>query len=391
MSPAPRRLRAYPFIMAVLFLQPIGGVVALDRRYCSDREYFQQRATEEKNWNLAERAARDYIGYCEQYGGRAGIVRAHRALLFAHIAQGKYQDAIPIANRCTRLDPDDAICHALKADALLKTGQPRLAKESADRAIAVGAYDDNSALGVRVARGLLPQIESALATQGDSARKQSETRPAVGAAQGPRYGTAWFTENGYAVTANHVVEGAQQITLLGPGRVSYQATIAVADEKNDLAILRVNTVSHRPRGLRISQRPATLGGTAFTIGFPHPDVMGVEPKYTSGDISATSGAGDDPRFLQMSAPVQAGNSGGPLVAMSGDVIGIVVSKLSAAKMLGATGDVTENVGYALKAGYLSVLLMEMRSSGTQVLPLTGKSRDEVISQVRDAVFLVVAK
>ena len=60
-------------------------------------------------------------------------------------------------------------------------------------------------------------------------------------------------------------------------------------------------------------------------------------------------------------------------------------------MLGATGDITENVGYALKVGYLSVLIMEMRSSGTQVLPLTGKSRDEVISQVRDAVFLVVAK
>ena len=216
MSPAFRRLRAHSLILWVLLLQPICEVVAQDRRYCSDREYFQQRATDEKNWNVVERAARDYIGYCEQYGGRTGIVRAHRALLLAHIAQGKYQDAIPIANRCTRLDPDDAICHALKADALLKTGQPRLAKESADRAIAVGAYDDNSALGVRVARGLLPQIESALAAQQDSARKQSEERSKVGAAQGPRYGTAWFTENGYAVTAHHVVEGAQQITLLGP-------------------------------------------------------------------------------------------------------------------------------------------------------------------------------
>lgn len=267
MSPASRRLRAYPLIVGILFLQPIGEVVAQDRRYCSDREYFQQRATEEKNWNLVERAARDYIGYCEQYGGRTGIVRAHRGLLLAHIAQGKYEDAIPIANRCTRLDPDDAICHALKADALLNTGQPRLAKESADRAIAIGAYDDNSAIGVRVAKGLLPQIESALAAKEDSDRKQSEARPKVGTAQGPRYGTAWFTENGYAVTANHVVEGAQQITLLGFGRVSYQATIAVADASNDLAILRVNTAIHRPRRLRFSQRPATLGGRRSLLDF----------------------------------------------------------------------------------------------------------------------------
>ncbi len=391
MRPASVRLHLYALVVGVLFLLPISAVVAQDRRFCSDREYFQQRAIDEKQWDTVERAARDYIGYCEQYGGRRGIVRAHRSLLFAHIAQGKYQDAIPIASRCTRLDPDDAICHALKADALLKTGQPGLAKESADQAIAVGGYDENSVLGVRIARGLLPQIENAIAAREGSARKQSEARPKVGSAQGPRFGTAWFAENGYAVTAYHVVEGAQQITLLGPNRVSYEAAIAVADAKNDLAILRVNTGLHRPRGLRISQRPATLGGTAFTIGFPHPDVMGVEPKYTSGDISATSGAGDDPRFLQISAPVQAGNSGGPLVGTSGDVVGIVVSKLSAAKMLGATGDVTENVSYALKVGYLSVLIAGVSSSGTQVLPVTGKSRDELISQVRDAVFLVVAK
>ncbi len=391
MSLASYRLRAYSLVTGVFFLQPVYEAAAQDQRYCSDREFFQQRAIEEKKWDVVERAARDYIGYCEQYGGRAGIVRSHRGLLLAHIAQGKYEDAIPIANRCTRLDPDDAICHALKADALLKTGQPRLAKESADRAIAVGGHDDNSALGVRIARGLLTQIDSAIAAQENSARRQSEPKRKVEAAQGPRFGTAWFTENGYAITAYHVVEGALQISLLGPDRASYQASIVVADARNDLAILKVNTALHRPRGLRISQRPAALGGTAFTIGFPHPDVMGVQPKYTSGDISATSGAGDDPRFIQISAPIQAGNSGGPLVGANGDVIGIVVSKLSAAKMLGATGDVTENVGYALKVGYLSVLLAELSASGTEALPLTGKSRDELISQVRDAVFLVVAQ
>lgn len=386
-----RRPGTNVLVIGALLFQSIGAVIAQDARYCSDRLYFQQRAIEEKNWLVVERAARDYIGYCERYGERTGIVRAHRSLLLAHMAQGKYQDAIPIANRCIRLDPDDAICHAVKADALLKTNQPRLAKESADRAISAGAYDDNSAFGVRMARDLLPQIESALAVQDDLAKKKSEASPKVAASKGPTYGTAWFTEGGYAITAYHVVAGAQEVTLLGPGRVSYQATVVIADSGNDLAILRVITMSHRPRGLRTSQRPATLGATAFTIGFPHPDVMGVEPKYTSGDISATSGAGDDPRFLQVSAPVQAGNSGGPLVAMNGDVIGIVVSKLSALKMLGATGDVTENVGYALKVGYLSVLVTELPPSGTQVLPLTGKSRDEVISQVRDAVFLVVAK
>jgi S1-C subfamily serine protease len=385
------RISASLLVPGVFLLLTVPIVLANDQQYCSDRLYFQQRATEEKNWGLVERAAREYIGYCDWYGGQPGIVRALRALLLAHIAQEKFEDAVPIANRCTRLDPDDAICHALKADALLRTGQPRLAKESAQRAISIGAYDENSALGVRVAKNLLPQIEEAIVAHERSAKGQPESRPKIETARTPRFGTAWFTENGYAVTAYHVVQGAPQISLLGPQRSTFRASIVVADSRNDLAVLKVDTGSQRPRGLRIAQRPATLGGTAFTIGFPHPDVMGVQPKYTSGDISATTGAGDDPRFLQVSAPIQAGNSGGPLVGVNGEVIGVVVSKLSAARMLGATGDLTENVGYALKVGYLSPLIAELPSSGTRVSPLSGKSRDELISQVRDAVFLVVAE
>ena len=68
---------------------------------------------------------------------------------------------------------------------------------------------------------------------------------------------------------------------------------------------------------------ARLGQPVFTIGFPNPDVQGTEPKLTRGEISSLAGMKDDPRHFQISVPVQPGNSGGPLVDLNGNVVGIV--------------------------------------------------------------------
>jgi hypothetical protein len=68
---------------------------------------------------------------------------------------------------------------------------------------------------------------------------------------------------------------------------------------------------------------------------------------TTGTVSALAGIGNDARFLQMTAPVQPGNSGGPLLDQSGLVVGVVESKLNALKMALVTGDITQNVNFAL--------------------------------------------
>ncbi|MGA3343070.1 MAG: serine protease [Methylocella sp.] len=78
--------------------------------------------------------------------------------------------------------------------------------------------------------------------------------------------------------------------------------------------------------------------------------------FTQGSVTALAGMGDDSRYLQISTPVQAGNSGGPLLDQKGNLVGIVTSKLNALKMAQASGDLPQNVNFALKASIIASFL-----------------------------------
>jgi S1-C subfamily serine protease len=73
---------------------------------------------------------------------------------------------------------------------------------------------------------------------------------------------------------------------------------------------------------------------------------------TTGIVSSLSGLLNDTRYLQISAAVQPGNSGGPLLDTSGAVVGVVAAKLNALKFVKATGDLPENINFAIKTGAL---------------------------------------
>src|SRR4029077_3309512 len=72
-----------------------------------------------------------------------------------------------------------------------------------------------------------------------------------------------------------------------------------------------------------------------------------QANVTTGDVSSLAGIGNDSRYLQITAPVQPGNSGGPLFDAAGNVIGVVSAKLDSIKLAGLTGDIPENVNFAL--------------------------------------------
>lgn len=108
----------------------------------------------------------------------------------------------------------------------------------------------------------------------------------------------------------------------------------------------------RPKSVRrpcSANRPAPALGEAVTVaGFPLRGLLSSELNVTSGNVSALAGPGDDPKLLQITAPVQQGNSGGPLLDGSGNVIGVVVSKLDAVHAAALTGDIPQNVNFAIK-------------------------------------------
>ena len=72
----------------------------------------------------------------------------------------------------------------------------------------------------------------------------------------------------------------------------------------------------------VSSSKVKAGDRVFTLGFPNIHLQGTEVKYTEGTISSLSGVANNPRYFQISTPVQSGNSGGPLVNEKGQVVGI---------------------------------------------------------------------
>ena len=212
----------------------------------------------------------------------------------------------------------------------------------------------------------------------------------AGEASSPKTsGTGFFvTSDGYLVTNYHVVEDAGNFSIKTKSG-TLPATLIKTDKTNDLAVLKVaGTFNALPLAGRSEAR---LGQPVFTIGFPNPDVQGTEPKLTRGEISSLAGMKDDPRHFQISVPVQPGNSGGPLVDLNGNVVGIVSMRLGDLRALRVTGALPQNVNYAIKSSVLSTLLQAVPETGSKLKSAEGADRkfEEIVKQVEDSVAIVL--
>jgi len=88
----------------------------------------------------------------------------------------------------------------------------------------------------------------------------------------------------------------------------------------------------------------------IAIGYPYHGLLSSDFTVTTGIISSLSGILNDTRYLQISAAVQPGNSGGPLLDNSGNIVGVVAAKINVIKFAKATGDIPENINFAIKTG-----------------------------------------
>jgi S1-C subfamily serine protease len=165
-------------------------------------------------------------------------------------------------------------------------------------------------------------------------------------------GSGLLINNGYILTCWHVVENAGHISIHHQGS-DYIATIARKDAANDLAILQISSPLN---GYGLTLSDVKLASTVFTLGYPQPELQGSDIKFTTGTISGLTGTDGTPLYYQISVPLQPGNSGGPLFDNKGNLVGVVAAKLNSLTALALTGEIPQNVNYAIKTDYLRPLL-----------------------------------
>jgi len=254
------------------------------------------------------------------------------------------------------------------------------------------------AQGSELAKQYLPIIESEMTLEqiAEAQQLSREFRPHKEGSNNPTShenpfasGSGFFiTDDGYLISNYHVVKDATKIRLVRRAG-TVDAKVVQIDTANDLALLKADG-KFSPLPIAAS-RTAHLGGTVATIGFPDPTLQGFSPKLAKGEIASLSGAGDDPRYFQISVPVQPGNSGGALVDERGNVIGIVSAKLNASAALAASGSLPENVNYAVKSSFLLGFLESVPDvSAKLIAPNTADEKfSDVVKSAQDAAVLVL--
>ncbi|MCA3313345.1 MAG: trypsin-like peptidase domain-containing protein [Roseomonas sp.] len=160
-------------------------------------------------------------------------------------------------------------------------------------------------------------------------------------------GTGFVVAARRIMTNHHVIEGCAEVAARLPDGRELPARVLASDATRDLALLSTEADAGPILPFR-SAGAYRRGEGVVTYGFPLAGLLSSGPTLTTGEVSALSGLADNPRHIQISAPVQPGNSGGPLLDMRGQVIGVVVSKLNAGQIARQTGDIPQNVNFAVK-------------------------------------------
>ena len=159
---------------------------------------------------------------------------------------------------------------------------------------------------------------------------------------------------GEVLTNHHVVNGCSTISVKSDYGTS-AARIVAFDPRLDVALLKTAQNFKAAITFR-GMPPAGPGETVVALGYPLAGILASEANVSVGVISALAGIGNDTTRMQISAPVQPGNSGGPLLDSAGNLIGLVVSKLDSLRVAKITGDIPQNVNFAIKGDVIRLFL-----------------------------------
>ena len=185
-----------------------------------------------------------------------------------------------------------------------------------------------------------------------------------------QFGTGFIIDQGYILTAWHVIQdrGQWQVGPNAAGRW-VNATLVKVDRANDLALLKAPLEA--PALALAPSNEVPIGLEISVIGFPQPRFQGMTRKITQGYVNGVQRASQqelDTGMLQISAEVSMGNSGGPVFAPDGAVVGMVQRKLDVQRIAQQTNDWMVNVSYAQRSSTLIRFLQDSPARAT-VRPL----------------------
>jgi len=359
--------------------------------------YYYNRAISYRETGRADQAMADYTKAIE-LNPRYYEAWNNRGTIF--ISRGDNQSALEDFTRSTQINPSYAIAHNNRGEALENMGRLQEAGSAYSRAIQLNpryarAYanrgDINRKTGRReesiadYRRALALDESNRLALNGlkilgvstnasigpgpgdgpgpgspspsqsrpspgpiQTARPAPEATPAPPQQRGTSTGTGFFVSaQGHVLTNYHVVENCTTFSVSHEGSLSQSARVVSHDSKNDLALLR--TTGLTPGAVPKLRHGVRLGENIYIYGFPLTGMLASSGNFTIGNVTAVAGLGDDTTMIQMSAPVQPGNSGGPVLDQYGNVVAVVVSKLNALRVAKLTNDVPQNVNFAIKS------------------------------------------
>ena len=189
------------------------------------------------------------------------------------------------------------------------------------------------------------------------------------------FGTAFrVDEEGHLVTNRHAVEGCEAVGIVAPNGVATRIEVVATDPGQDLALLAGPPAPERAT-LRADNAPLQ-GEDVLTYGFPLPGVLSSGGQLGAGMITAVTGLRNDTGQLQTDVPLQPGNSGGALLDRRGQVVGVVFAKLNAFRVAQITGDLPQNVNFAVQLGPLKQLLeaqgVKYTTGSLNAAPLTNQ-------------------
>ena len=204
----------------------------------------------------------------------------------------------------------------------------------------------------------------------------------VVAGDGRRSASGTLIADGVVLTNAHAVDGCDSISV---GEKANRATVAGIDRDRDLALLAAPNVGGHPV-LVSPTGEVTLGETVTVAGYPLSTMLGAL-NITNGTVSSESGAGQTGLF-QISAPVQPGSSGGPVLDESGDLLGIIVSRLNDQVTYAQSGAIPQNVNFAIGPAVIKSFLDAngvAYKTGGETKAITGTER---AAAARDFTLLV---